>query len=368
MKTKVLRLDIDINRRIIVISDIHGNLSLFKSLLDKIKFNNDDYLFIDGDIIEKSNTNILMLDYIMALSEKPNVYVLCGNCDDVMLHLIPPVDENLIRFYALKRPKTIINEFAGLLNVKIDDSTNINDLCKDFYQNFRKYFDFIESLPHLAILNDKLAICHGGIDDLDNISEEAIDLMKYDDFYSRDIKLKMPLIVGHFPTINYDEKIPSISPVIDLNKNIISIDGGNNLVPWSMLNALIISNLKDFKISYDYQDEYKKIRVKEDNINNVTDLYNITKKPIFIDLLEEIGDYFLVKTNDNHKLYILKENIIYSKEFDRTMAYNGFNYFIDVKKGDLVSLVFKRKPYSIVKKDGIIGLIDSNKLDWSFYE
>lgn len=44
------------------------------------------------------------------------------------------------------------------------------------------------------------------------------------------------------------------------------------------------------------------------------------------------------------------------------MAYNGFNYFLSVKKNDIVSLIYKRNPFSIIKKDGVVGLIETNYL------
>ena len=43
-------------KRIIVVSDIHGDLTTFKNLLNKCEYNeNEDYLIILGDILEKGN-------------------------------------------------------------------------------------------------------------------------------------------------------------------------------------------------------------------------------------------------------------------------------------------------------------------------
>ena len=44
-------------RRILVMSDIHGNLSYFEGLLNKLDFSARDELVIDGDFLEKGAEN-----------------------------------------------------------------------------------------------------------------------------------------------------------------------------------------------------------------------------------------------------------------------------------------------------------------------
>ena len=40
-------------RRILAVSDIHGNLPFFQGLLQKIRFASEDILILDGDMLEK---------------------------------------------------------------------------------------------------------------------------------------------------------------------------------------------------------------------------------------------------------------------------------------------------------------------------
>ena len=75
MSPKIKYLDFNLNRRILFASDIHGNYKLFDALLKKVNFNNLDYLFIIGDMIEKSDYNLDTLDYFMALDKKENVFI-----------------------------------------------------------------------------------------------------------------------------------------------------------------------------------------------------------------------------------------------------------------------------------------------------
>ena len=50
---KIQKLLIPKGVRVIVISDIHGELNLLKELLHKVNFKDDDYLIINGDLCEK---------------------------------------------------------------------------------------------------------------------------------------------------------------------------------------------------------------------------------------------------------------------------------------------------------------------------
>lgn len=80
------------SRRIIAISDIHGNLPVFKKLLRKIAFDPEkDALFLVGDLLEKGPYNLETLYYIMELSRHPHVHPMIGNCDVVcaMCSMIP---------------------------------------------------------------------------------------------------------------------------------------------------------------------------------------------------------------------------------------------------------------------------------------
>ncbi|MDT3495624.1 metallophosphoesterase, partial [Bacillus toyonensis] len=66
---KIKKLSIPNNARVIIISDIHGELNLLKELLHKVNFKNEDYLIINGDLCEKGSDSIGVVDYVMDLVE-----------------------------------------------------------------------------------------------------------------------------------------------------------------------------------------------------------------------------------------------------------------------------------------------------------
>ena len=113
-KTKIRHLNLHSDRRIIFMSDIHGDINLFKKALNDLNFSDMDYLFIIGDMIEKGDLgdNLKMLDYVMELDKLDNVYLMAGNCDEVFRTLYSSIDKERFLFYALEKKKSVINDFA----------------------------------------------------------------------------------------------------------------------------------------------------------------------------------------------------------------------------------------------------------------
>ena len=62
-----------------------------------------------------------------------------------------------------------------------------------------------------------------------------------DAFYEKEHQADKLVIVGHWPTVNYRTRVEtSHMPLIDKEKKIISLDGGNQIKKDGQLNALII--------------------------------------------------------------------------------------------------------------------------------
>lgn len=54
---KIQMLSLPNDARVIVVSDIHGELDLFLELLEDVQFNEEDYLIINGDLCEKGRNS-----------------------------------------------------------------------------------------------------------------------------------------------------------------------------------------------------------------------------------------------------------------------------------------------------------------------
>ena len=68
-----------------VMSDIHGHLQRFESIMDQIKLGEGDHLFVLGDVIDRHPHGISILLQLMAML---NVKMLLGNHEYMMLRAL----------------------------------------------------------------------------------------------------------------------------------------------------------------------------------------------------------------------------------------------------------------------------------------
>ena len=70
---------------IYAISDIHGNMRRFRSVMDQIRLKPEDDLYIIGDVIDRHPDGIAILQEIM---RAPNMHMLLGNHEYMMVNAI----------------------------------------------------------------------------------------------------------------------------------------------------------------------------------------------------------------------------------------------------------------------------------------
>ena len=59
-----------------VISDVHGNYEGYMKILEMINFSEEDTLYVNGDVIDRGNGGIKILQHMMM---QPNIYPILGN-------------------------------------------------------------------------------------------------------------------------------------------------------------------------------------------------------------------------------------------------------------------------------------------------
>ena len=80
LQYKIQKVNIEENKRIIVVSDIHGMDHYLEGVLQKVDYTTEDVLVIVGDVIEKGDESLKTVRRILELKEKnPHVYVTLGN-------------------------------------------------------------------------------------------------------------------------------------------------------------------------------------------------------------------------------------------------------------------------------------------------
>ena len=65
-----------------VMSDLHGQYDMFIKMIEKIKFNEQDNMYILGDVIDRGPAGIKIIDYIRS---SENIHLLRGNHEQMLV-------------------------------------------------------------------------------------------------------------------------------------------------------------------------------------------------------------------------------------------------------------------------------------------
>ncbi len=174
-------------------SDIHGNLDRLKRLIKEIELSKEDVLYIIGDLVDRGEEPIEVIEYIM---DKPNIEVIMGNHDEMMLYSLKYKDEVQIERWS--RNGCIPTE-VGFQKRSIEAQ--------------EKILNYIENLPYYKLIDNKYLLVHAGFEpqrlfeNMKNKSlEEALIEQKdrlvwvRQDFYMNKALEGIITIFGHSPT------------------------------------------------------------------------------------------------------------------------------------------------------------------------
>ena len=231
MQASVHPLPLPPDRRVLVVSDIHGNLPFLQGLLKKVGYSSDDILIVLGDILEKSTGGLDTLHYLMDLSRRNTVYFLQGNCEDVTLSFLRHAwpDEAAAQYGQFWGEKCAWVYMAHQAGVGAEDPKDFDAARQAIEATFPEEVAFLRAMPTI-LLNDRYLFVHGGVpreDRLEDLTARAC--MKNDDFLNQGHAFQRWVIVGHWPVTLYRKDIPSAKPLVLPDRHIVSIDGGCNL-------------------------------------------------------------------------------------------------------------------------------------------
>lgn len=369
-KTKIKRLEIPLDKRLIFVSDIHGDVSSLQQGLEKINFTDEDYLFIIGDIYEKGDMgkNLETMRYVMELAKRSNVFPMAGNCDEVFRFILPKDQEKKFLYYANVKKRSVINDMAEELNYPLSMDMNVEEFIQLIYNKYQDLYQFMDSLDDVIFINDMMVLVHGGIDDIYHIPEEALPILKYDRFYELSKPQEKLMIVGHYPTRNYRSDIACVNPIFDFKKRIISIDGGNHIVKGGQINFVMLESLKSMRFSFTYIDHYPKYIMKtsvdyERPIHEVNIVFGENEVEV---LDKDLDFYYIRHLSTNTCMWVHNSFVYKDKKLNKYYCYDGCNQFISLKKDDEISIIKKAMPYSLIKKNGYIGLIETKYIEDDF--
>ena len=125
-----------------VTSDIHGRLDRLKRLIDLIQLSEDDKLYIIGDLVDRGSQPIETIKFV---KEHPQIEVIMGNHDEMMLHTLKYKDEVQTERWGRNKNEPTLEGFHKLSK---DEQGDI--------------LDYLDELPYFKIIDDKFLLVHGG--------------------------------------------------------------------------------------------------------------------------------------------------------------------------------------------------------------
>lgn len=354
----VIRPSIEPGRRVIAISDIHGNLLYLQGLLKKLRFSPDDVLILVGDLLEKGTHSLGVLRYVMELQKTHTVYALCGNCDHIdraFLEGRPGVDAELWPVLSYWRERSTLLqmglELGHPMPQRASDLPALRAALLDYYP---RETQFLLHLPHILEAGNFIFV-HGGIPREDRLDElEAYPCMKNDDFLSQGLSFQKWVVVGHWPVTLYDPHIQCANPLIHPARHIASIDGGCVLKLDGQLNALVIPDITADEMGVESYDSFPLVTALEAQ-QPCEDSLNIRWSDSVVEVLAEGGDCVFIRHPTSGRTMWLPRDFVSVWRDGKTHTEDATDYRLPVAAGDRLSLVRRTQRGCLAKKDGITG-------------
>ena len=371
----VIRPAVEPGRRVVAVSDIHGNLPFLKGLLERVALRLDDVLILAGDLLEKGRDSLATLRYVMELQEKYTVYPLCGNCDYIDRVFLEGqagadgafsqwmlngsgasgVDEGLWPILSYWRERSTLIQMAAEAGIPFPvGPKDLPALRAALLDNFPKETAFLMNLPHILEAGNFIFV-HGGVPREDRLEElDAYSCMKNDNFMGQGHRFRKWVVVGHWPVTLYHDRIQQSAPIIDRERRIASIDGGCVLKVDGQLNALIIPDVNGDDMDFTAYDGLEPVTAL-DAQEASPDPVNIRWSDSVVEVLSEDGDCVRVRHPSSGRELWLPRDFVSRWRDGQTHTEDATDYRLPVEPGDTLRLVRETGRGRLVKKDSVTG-------------
>ena len=355
---RVQHLTLQPGRRVIAVSDIHGNLPYLRGLLEKICFSREDTLLVLGDFVEKGEYSLETLRFLMELCRTHDVHILRGNCDGWHLGgIMDPnnLEEAVRRYLRAQKP----GRGPGLLVQMCreagipEDGEDVPGMMRSLEEKFAAELDFIRGLPHI-IETERFTFVHGGLPDDGPMEDmEPFRCMKNDAFMCQGRRFDKWVIVGHWPVMLYARDICQADPIVDSAQRIVSIDGGCVLKLDGQLNALFLPA--------EGSDEFRWTSYDAFPVRRVRDAQEASSRSFYIcwgDSEVEVLERGPELSRCRHCRTGYEMDILTKYLYERrgvTHCEDSTDYVLPLSPGDEVSVVEETSRGFLVKHKGVSG-------------
>lgn len=241
---------------IYVLSDIHGQRRRFDSIMEQIKLQPEDSLYVLGDVIDRNPDGIRILLQLMAM---PNAKMVLGNHELMMLNaLYYPAPEGDLwekRFY-YERKQSLWYKNGGGVTHKY-----LKHIRKDTRQ---RIFEFLDALPlnyEIKVKDRAFVLTHAAPTSLYQKGQSRYDCERDFAVWKRYEYFPMienkTIICGHTPTHHYTRQSPmsiyEANGWIDIDCGCMLPEEGD---PWTGVRGrLACLRLDDMKVFYSNETE-----------------------------------------------------------------------------------------------------------------
>ena len=241
-----------------VISDIHGEYQRLIKLLKKIDFNDSDMLYLLGDMIDRGNQSLKILQFAM---QHQNVIALMGNHEYMAIQPLNWLSCNDISQFE-NMPADITKEFVDWLNIGGQSTMNeFQSLTYDKQKSILHYLNKLLPYKELAVNCQQFVLVHAGIDNFSKTKElpeyNIEELIFSKPFYYLKYFDDKYLVTGHTPTKYVrEEELNLPRGIVDKSghkydkiykaNNHIAIDCGYGY--GGLLGAIRLDDLQEFYV------------------------------------------------------------------------------------------------------------------------
>lgn len=230
-----------------VTSDLHGlPLNDLKKLLNSVNFNDNDWLYILGDVIDRQNDG--GIEILKWLLNQPNAQLILGNHEAILLScdfVFNEITDKTIGNLTQKKMDLLINYTQNGGDVTLKALRSLMQTEPDTATDILEYLREAPIYETVSVGGRDFLLVHSGLDNFSKdkkITNYTVDELiwawpELDDEYFDDIIT----VFGHTPTMSYDH---ANKGKILKNKTWIDIDVG---VPYGNSPALLrLDDLKEF--------------------------------------------------------------------------------------------------------------------------
>ncbi|HDR4518568.1 TPA: serine/threonine protein phosphatase [Bacillus cereus] len=231
-------------KRILVISDIHGEIEKFEQLLVEAQYDvRQDQLILLGDYVDRGPNACAVIEKVKELKED-GAFVLKGNHEDMMIKALTTDEERSWNHWVKRNggDKTLYS--YGF--VEGDIVVNEGNFKKMILQSrvLEKHVKFIQKLDHY-IETEEYIFVHAGVEPLKRVSEcEPYTLMWIRNEFHNGYSGEKVVVFGHTETKTLHGN--DNCNVYFGNNRIIGIDGG--AVYGGQLNCLELPSKKVYVV------------------------------------------------------------------------------------------------------------------------